>query len=129
MTQPNLLAQVASGLGPIGSGPGFGSIPERDPLAALNAILRVVSVIIGFITVCAGIYFLFQLLIGAFGWMTASGDKSRLERAQLRMTHAVIGMVIVVATYALVSIIGGLLGFDILVKDPDALLKALRLNL
>lgn len=121
------LAQVPADLGPIGTGPGFGPF-TADQVSGnpLIAITKVVSTVIGIITVSAGIYFLFQLLIGAFTWMTSSGDKGKLTQAQDRMVHSVIGLIIVVAAYAIVSIVGGLLGFDIL--NPQNLLEVLQLG-
>ncbi len=122
-----LLAQNPTGLGPIGTGPGFGpfttDVVSTNPLIAIT---KVVSTVIGLITVSAGIYFLFQLLIGAYLWMVSSGDKGKLTQAQDRMTHAVIGLIIVVAAYAITSVVGGLLGFDIL--NPQNIIGTLQLG-
>lgn len=124
--QRDLLAQVASGLGQIGGGSGLGpfSAPP-DGTTALQNILRIISVIIGVITTVAGIYFLIQFLIGGFEWLSASGDKNRLSKAQDRLTHSLIGLLVVVAAFGVASIIGTLLGLDILVTDPQGLIDAL----
>lgn len=127
MNDTQLLTQNPTGLGPIGTGEGFGPF-TADKLGdnPLIAITKVVSTVIGIITVSAGIYFLFQLLIGAFTWMISSGDKGKLTQAQDRMIHAVIGLIIVVAAYAITSVVGGLLGFDIL--NPQNIIGALQLG-
>lgn len=123
----NLLAQNASSLGPIGTGPGFGpftsDVVSNNPLVQIT---RIISVIIGFITICAGIWFMFQLLIGAFGWITSGGDKNKLTQAQDRITNSFIGIVIVVAAYAITALVGKITGLDIL--DPQKLIDVLKLT-
>lgn len=129
MQNAHLLAQNPQDLGPIGDGPGFGpfttSVVSTNPFIQIASI---VSTIIGIITICAGIYFMFQFLISGFGWITASGDKNRLQMAQNRMTYATIGMVIVVATYAIMSIVGTIAGLDLLLSNPGELLRQLQLG-
>ena len=60
--------------------------------------------------------------------MTASGDKGKLEKAQLQITQAITGIIIIVAAYAIVAIIGTVLGLDILLNDPENLRNQLQLG-
>src|SRR3989344_6446981 len=126
-----LLAQVSSPLGKIGEGPGFGpfSINQVAPTGtgteALVALTKIISTLIGVITISAGLYFIFQFLIGGFGWLSASGDKSRLTQAQDRLTHAVVGLIVVVATYGLMAVVGNLLGLDLLLVHPETIVNSL----
>ena len=123
----NLLAQVPKPLGTIGSGTGFGPFGAGPSSTnPVGVITRVISVVIGIMTIAVGIFFIFQLLTGAINWLTASGDKSKLEHAQLRITQATIGLIMVVATYAIVSIIEKVLGINIL--NPSAIVGSLRLG-
>ncbi len=129
----NLLAQANVPLGEIGKGEGFGflnfeKVIGGDGLDAINSIAKVVSTTIGLITIVAGIYLLFQLIIAAISWMTASGDKGKLEKAQLQITQAITGIIIIVAAYAIVAIIGTVLGLDILLNDPENLRNQLQLG-
>ncbi len=75
---------------------------------------NLISAIIGLITVIAGLYFLFQIITSAINWMSAGGDKSRLEVAQKRLQNAFIGLIIVIAAYALAGIVGRILGLNLL---------------
>jgi len=75
---------------------------------------KLISSIIGAMTIGAGIYFIFLFIVGAYGWMTGGGNKEKLQIAQNRIVYAIIGIAIVVAAYGLISIIGELLGLDIL---------------
>ena len=100
-------------LGRLGEGLGFG--PYSGDLSNPGAVLEtILSKVIGFMTICGGIWFIFQFITGAYGWMSSAGDKAAVKAAQDRITHAVTGLVIVVAAYALISVIGSLLGISIL---------------
>lgn len=76
-------------------------------------------------TVAAGIWFLFQFLTGGFYWMTSAGDKGKLETARHRINDAFVGLIIVVAGWAILNLTGQFLGFDILVIEPGTVIKQL----
>jgi hypothetical protein len=99
-----------NGIGPLGEvipGPGAG------PIAALK-LTNTISTIVGFITVMAGIWFMVQLIIGAFGWISAGGDKQHLDNSKKRVTNAIIGLFMVVVSFAFFAIIGAFFGLDVL---------------
>lgn len=123
-----LKVAVSTPLGNIGEGTGFGPFNFGNVGSPLTVVAKVASTVIGVITLVAGIYFIFQFLIGAFGWLTSSGDKTRLQKAQDRLTHALIGLVIVVATYAIVEIVQTITGLDLLLKSPGNLENILKLG-
>jgi len=111
-----LLAQKESpwggsfqGLGPLGETSRFITIE-----GALKLFFTVLSSIVGIITVIAAIWFVFQFFIGAIQIMTSSGDKTKMQEASGRITYAVIGIVIVISAIFLVSLIGSLMGLNIL---------------
>lgn len=43
---------------------------------------------------------------GAFEWITSGGDKGKVENARNRITQAVIGLVVLVGSYAIIGFIG-----------------------
>lgn len=85
---------------------------------AVAPLGKMLSTIIGFITTLAGLMFLMYFIIAALGWITAGGEKGKIETAKQQMTNAAIGLAIVIATYAIVGIVGGVLGLNIL--NPGA---------
>jgi hypothetical protein len=114
--------------GTIGSGAGLG--PLSAPTSGTNAltmITRLVSSVIGFMTVAAGIWFIFQFLIGGYTWLSSMGDKHRLQEARDRIVNALIGLVIVVAGVAIVSLAGQFFGWDLLITRPEDIITGLNL--
>lgn len=107
--------------GPTGFGP-FGNLP-LDIGEAAKRFNRIISAIIGVMTIAAGLWFMFQFIIAGFSWITAGGNKEAVSSAQERMRNAFIGLVIVVAAWAIIGVIGSLLGLDIL--HPERLIPLL----
>jgi len=94
------------GVGPLGAPGGAGG--------AATLFNNIISSVIGLITIIAGIWFVFLLITGAIGIMSAGGDKAAMEEARKRITTGLIGLIVVVAGIFLVDLIGGFLGLDIL---------------
>jgi hypothetical protein len=61
----------------------------------------------------AGLFFLAQVLIGGISWINAGGDPKAMEAARSRITNAVIGLVIVAASFAIALIVTTALGINI----------------
>ncbi len=104
-------------LGRIGEGEGFGPWGNLDLSSigpAAQAFAKIISNIIGILTLIAGIWFIFQFITGAFSIMSASGDPKKMGEASAKIRSAVIGLVVVVVAYALMSLLGKILGFDFL---------------
>lgn len=113
MAHNNLLATVnplgfLEGLGPLGKP----IATEQDPGA--SAFTNFISKTIGIMTVVAFIWFIFNLFIGAIGWLSSGGDKQKLQEAQKKITTNLTGLVIVVSAIFLTKIIEIVFGIDIL---------------
>lgn len=125
---PKVYAQTSLGgtIGGAGLGP-FGSVGGGST-SGLTAITKIVSSVIGVMTVVAGLWFLFQITIAGIAWISAGGEKSKLTEAKDRLTNAFIGLVIVVAGWAILALAGQFLGYDILISNPDAIMQQLKIN-
>jgi hypothetical protein len=112
------------GLGPMGN---LGvNLSSDDGTKALMSITNIVSSIIGFMTVLAGIWFIFMFLIGGYTWMTSMGDKHKLEEARNRIVNALIGLVIIVAGWGILALAGQFFGWDITISDPATIIKQIK---
>lgn len=54
--------------------------------------------------------FLF-LIWGAFEWITSGGDKGKTESARNKITSAIIGLIVLAASYAILMLLLQILGF------------------
>lgn len=69
------------------------------------------SSLVGLLLVGATIWAFLQLLLGGFSWITAGGDKGKLETAQQKILQAIVGLGIVFASWAIYLVILRFLGF------------------
>jgi hypothetical protein len=73
-------------------------IPENSGTAGVTAMVgTVISVILAVI----GVVFLGLTIYGGIMWMTAEGKEERIEKAKNIIIESVIGLVIVLAAYAI----------------------------
>lgn len=107
LTNLNLIADESlgtiKGLGPLG-----------DPQAPGNLLEKTLSSVIGLMTVGGILWFTIQIIIAGYGWMTSGGDVKAAADARTRVINALIGLVVVLGSLVLVSVLGYLLGVDVL---------------
>lgn len=104
------------GLGPFGG-------TTFDNSSAINTFTNAISAIIGLLTVVAALWFLIQVILGGIGWMTAGGDKGKLTEARDRLSNAFIGLIIVVASWAILALAGQFFGWDTILLPASILDK------
>ena len=76
----------------------------------LSRILNVVLVI-GVVAV------LFYLVWGGLDWILSGGDKGKTESARNKITSAVVGLIILISAWAIMTFVQQLLGLEILKKN------------
>jgi hypothetical protein len=108
LAQSNLGNISGSGLGP------FGAKPASTGLEAITQVTHAISSIIGFMTIAGSIWFLFQLLFGGYEWISSAGDAKKLTEARQRIMNGFFGLIIVIAAWAIVAMVGKFLGYDTL---------------
>jgi len=97
--------------------------PEGMDNAAFTASLELyIGDIIGAITILAALFFIFNEFAAAYEWATAGGDSSKVEKAKNRFVWGTLGLVLIVASYSIIGLIGSLIGISIL--EPGELLEA-----
>lgn len=67
--------------------------------------------------VVGGLAFLVYAIMGGLNWITAGGDPKKVEAAQKHFTNGVIGLIILVGSYAVVAFIQEILHINILDID------------
>jgi hypothetical protein len=84
-----------------------------------SALGRIIGAVVGGILLAATLLALFYLLTGGVSWITSGGDKNTLESSRNKITHAIIGLVIVASIWAVMTLIGPWLGIGFpVIKFP-----------
>ncbi|MBI1863489.1 hypothetical protein HYS00_05230 [Candidatus Microgenomates bacterium] len=70
---------------------------------AIPSFSTILSFIIKFFFVVAGIAALIYLLWGAFSWVTSGGDKGNVEKARDKIVNAIVGVLLIIVVVAVVA--------------------------
>ncbi len=93
----NLGDAFGSMLGNFGQNAGY-NIETDTPETIVSIVIKVVLSLLG-------VVFLSLMVYGGYLWMTAAGNDEKLKKAQNLITAAVIGMIIVISSYAISSFV------------------------
>lgn len=104
---------------PLGTFQGLGKLGDtstwtKSGTDAFTLFATTFSTGIGVLTIAAGIWFIIQIFAGAFQWLASGGEKQALQNAHKRILNAVLGLFVVIFSYALIYIIGLIFGINIL---------------
>ncbi|HCC84478.1 MAG TPA: hypothetical protein DEP87_02250 [Candidatus Pacebacteria bacterium] len=96
------VALAATGLKDVNIVPGTGFATDFGGL--MNGL-------ISFVMVIAAVLVFFYLIWGGIEWITSGGDKGKTESARNKITSAVIGLIVIAASYAILTLALNFLGF------------------
>ena len=82
---------------------------------------KIISNVIGILTVFAIIFFVFQIIIAGYSFISSQGDEKKLEAARSRLTNGILGLTIIVIALGIGSLIAYLLGLNNLFDLPTIL--------
>lgn len=85
-------------------------------LQNITGVGSLISILLNLAFVVAGIILLFFFILGGIGMISSAGDTDpqKLEQSKKTITSALIGFIIVFASYWIVQLIGTLTGVPIL---------------
>ena len=86
---------------------GLGVDPGANGTLALE---RIISQIIGILTIVAVIFFAIQIIFAGYNFISSEGDEKKMEMARKTLTNGILGLIIVVVAVGLGSLIALLLG-------------------
>lgn len=85
--------------------------PENVKIPELGALL---SAIVGSLLIIAALLAFFFLILGGIQWITSGGDKAGMEAARNKITHAIVGLIIVGAAWAIMILVQNFLGITVI---------------
>jgi len=74
--------------------------------ARFESIGSIINLIMPILMVGAGIACLFMLVLGGLNWIKAGDNPENLKKAKEYFTYAIVGLFIVVLSFAIVKLIG-----------------------
>jgi len=86
-------------------------IEVQVPRGFAASFSGLINGILSFVLVIAAVLVLVFLLWGGFDWIISGGDKGKTEQARSKIVSAVIGLVIVAASFAILNLVIRFLGF------------------
>jgi len=90
---------------------GSGVVPT-DNVDATAKLETFVSQIFGVLTVIGVLYFIFQIIIAGYSFMTSKGDEKAMESSRKRLTDGVMGILIIAIAVGIGSLLSSLLGLN-----------------
>lgn len=84
----------------------------KNPNNAPQIIGKFFAGFVALLLIVATLWSFFNLILGAFNWISSGGDKGKLETAQQKMLQAVIGLILVFASWAIFIVLLQFLGLS-----------------
>jgi len=104
-------------------GPGVGVKPGANGAVTLE---KIISQVIGVLTIVAVLYFVIQVILAGYAFISSEGDAKKIEMSRKRLTEGVLGLTIVVIAVGLGSLLANLAGIPNILSI-DAMLKLMGL--
>lgn len=73
-----------------------------------------ISAIVGTLLILAALMAFLYLIMGGIQWITSGGDKTHMETARNKITHAIVGLIIVGAAWAVMALVQNFLGISVI---------------
>jgi len=89
-----------------------GSLGSGGNEAGPPAIGSLIGSIVGMFLIIAFVTTVLYMFLGGFDWITAGGDKAKLQGARDKITNAMIGLIVVGSSWAIMMIVGNFLGIE-----------------
>jgi len=113
-----LLAQQAEfgpGIDPVSPLYGQDAATYRaDANTPLQDLETIISTSVGILTVVSSLFFIVYFFMAALKWVTAGGDGGKVGKARDEMVQGVVGLIVVVAAYGIIGLLGTIIGINIL---------------
>jgi len=105
------------------TGPGI----QTTTATATTDFEKIISAILGVLTIIAVIYFVIQIILSGFKLISSKGDPKEFQAAQTKLIHNLIGLLIVVVAFGATAFLTQLLGINS-IFDVNKSINSLKIN-
>lgn len=95
-----------------------GGVPVNEGDSAASLVQTIISNAVIIVFTLAAILVLAMLIWGAVEWILSAGDKEKVASARKRITHTLVGLVILALVFVILRVVGGAVGFNPLCNLP-----------
>lgn len=93
--------------------PAFAQVSDvTPPTGFFTDIGELINGVLNFVMVIAALLVFMYLIWGGIEWITSGGDKGKTESARNKITSAVVGLIVLAASYAILLIVLRFLGYS-----------------
>ena len=96
--------------------PPSGSLLEQ--YQGQTGLVYILNQVISLLYIISGLFMFINFLLAGYQYLAAGADQSKIQQAGDRINIGLIGLILVVASFVLASILG-----YVLFKDPTALIR------
>jgi hypothetical protein len=89
---------------------GVGKIGEIQAAQGPLLLAKILSTVIGVLSISGIIFFIFQLIFAGYDWIAAAGDSQKIQAAQKKLYSSLLGIFVVLIAVAFISLVGFLFG-------------------
>lgn len=86
----------------------------QPPGVRITDVGVLISAIVGTLLILAALMAFLYLIMGGIQWITSGGDKTHMEEARNKITHAIVGLIIVGAAWAVMILVQNFLGINVI---------------
>jgi hypothetical protein len=83
----------------------------QNPIVPVFNLGTLIGNLIAVAIIIASLLTFLYLILGGFQWITSGGDKAGLEQAKDKITNALVGLVLVLTAWAIMTLAANFLGF------------------
>jgi hypothetical protein len=98
------LAPLTASAGPLEDAGGLAQMSGQTGLIERPVTDVIATIVRGILTIL-GTIFVVLIILGGFKWMTSQGNAEKIKEARESIKNAVIGLIIVVTSYAIVRFV------------------------
>ena len=93
------------------------NVARNTDFVRIENIGKLISSLVGVLLIISALLAFFYLILGGIQWITSGGDKAGMEAARNKITHAIVGLVIVGAAWAIMILVQNFLGITVISGD------------
>jgi cytochrome bd-type quinol oxidase subunit 2 len=94
----------------------LGNLQGGGDVATIQSLATLFTNILGVIVALAGVVLFIMFVVSGFSFLFSAGDPKKLEQARGTLTNAIVGLVVIVAAYLILKLIGLVSGYPDITK-------------